>query len=180
MDLAGGFLDPPEHDRNVALEGRTRAAARFREHRLERGDQALCLQRRRTMLVDDTARCCFERRGERRQSLRDIVVDERQQFWRFVADEKCDYQEKDLRLPLAEIAHELHEPPDVALLLPHDDRRGMFTCAGEPGAIARALNLYQALGATADGADLLAEGRTAAARAPRTAKRTQHSGSIIV
>src|SRR6185295_19006435 len=150
MDLAGGFLDPPEHDRNVALEGRTRAAARFREHWLERGDQAFCLQRRRTMLVDDTARCSFERRRERRQSLRDIVVDEGQQFRRFVTDEKCHDQEKELRLPLAEIAHELHQPPEVALLLADDDRRGMFTRAGQPGAVARALYLYQPLGATAD------------------------------
>jgi hypothetical protein len=56
----------------------------------------------------------------------------------------------------------------------------MFTSAGEPGAVAWTLDLYEALGATAYGADLLAEGRTAAARAPRTAKRTQHSAGIIV
>src|SRR5207247_73989 len=113
MDLAGGFLNPAEHDRDVALERRSRATARLREHRLKRGDQPFCLQRRGTMLIDHTARCGFERRRQRGQSLSDIVVDEWQEFRRFVTDEKCHYQEKDLGLPLAQVAHELNEPPDV-------------------------------------------------------------------
>jgi hypothetical protein len=68
---------------------------------------------------------------------------------------------------------------EVALLLAHGDRGRMFASAGEPGTVARALDFDQALGAATHRANLFAERRTAAARAPHAAERTDHVGIIV-
>ena len=60
------------------------------------------------MLVDDAARRGFEGRGQRRRRFGDVVVDERLQLRRLVAlTRNVADQKEQLRLPLAEVAHEL-------------------------------------------------------------------------
>jgi len=110
--------------------------------------------------------------------LSQIVVNQPLELGRLVPDEKRVDQEENLRLALAEVAHELHEEADVSLLLTHERGRRMLAGAREPRAVARALNLDEALCAAADRADLLAERGAAAARAPCAAEGTDHSRII--
>lgn len=130
------------------------------------------------MLVDHAARCRFECSRQCRRRLSQIVINQPLELRRLVPDEKRVDQDEDLRLALAEVAHELHEEADVALLLTHERGRRMLAGAREPGAVARALNLDEALGAAADCADLLAERGAAAAGPPCAAKGTDHSRII--
>ena len=81
---------------------------------------------------------------------------------------RCE-QQQDLRLPFAEIPRHVDEHADVSLLAAHDHGRRMLAGAGQPGAVARALNLHQALGSAADRTNLFVERRTATALPPETA-----------
>src|SRR5262249_31682748 len=109
----------------------------------------------------------------------DVGVDERLQLGRLVSHEKRTDEQKDLRLTFAEIAHQLYESADVALLLAHHDRGRMLARAREPRAVARTRDLHEAFGAAAHRADLVAERRTAASRATLAAERTQHSRALL-
>jgi hypothetical protein len=55
------------------------------------------------------------------------------------------------------------------LLLANADGGRMLARAGQPGAVARARDLHETLGAAADGADLLADGGAAPPRFARAA-----------
>src|SRR6266849_6001439 len=112
------------------------------------------------MIVNQTPRGGFECGRQRPHPFGDVVVDQRVEVRRFVSDQEGVDEEEDLRLPLAEVPHDVHEQPKVALLLPDDDSRRMFACACEPDTIGRALYLNETLRAAADRADLLAQGGT--------------------
>jgi hypothetical protein len=88
---------------------------------------------------------------------------------RFVAYEERRDEEKQLRLPAAEVAHELHDQSHVLLLLTHGDGGRMFARACQPRAVAWTLDLDEALGAAADRTDLFAEGGAPTSRAARAA-----------
>jgi hypothetical protein len=75
---------------------------------------------------------------------------------------------------LTQVAHVPHEEPDIALLLANGRCRRMLSRACQVHAVVRTLNLDEALGTAADGADLFTEGRAAAAPAPDFAEGTQH------
>src|SRR5207237_2615458 len=109
-----------------------------------------------------------------------VVVDQRLEFGRLVAREKGHSEKEDLRLPLAEVAHERHERADVALLLANDGRGRMLARAREPRAVARTPDLHEPLGPAADMTDLFAERRTSAAGAPRAAEGTKHSRQYCI
>jgi hypothetical protein len=83
-------------------------------------------------------------------------------------------------LPLAEVAHELDEHRDVALLLADERRRRVLASAGEPGTVGRAFDFDQSLRAAADRADLLAEGGTSAPGAPISARWADHRGHYCI
>src|SRR5262249_36117979 len=83
------------------------------------------------------------------------------------------------RLTLGEVAHHLHEPADVALLLTDCDSGRMLARAREPRAVARTRDLHEPFRTAAHGADLMAERGTAAPRAPLAAERTQHSRALL-
>jgi len=78
-------------------------------------------------------------------------------------------------LALAEVAHELDEQRDVALLLADERRSRMLARAGKVGTIGRAGDLNLPLRATADRTDLFVEGGTSAPSAPNSAQRADHS-----
>ena len=123
----------------------------------------------------------FRSRRQGRCRLRRIVVDDRLEFGLVVvvADEERIDQEKELRLALVEVAHELQEEREV-VLLPADHGRGrMFARGGEERAVGRALNLDEPFGAAARRTDLLAESRTCAPRFSLAAKRAHHSRIIV-
>ena len=83
-------------------------------------------------------------------------------------------EKEDLRLALVEIANDLHGEFEVALLLA-DDRCGrVLARRGEVDAVGRALDLHLALGAAADGTNLMAERRTGPARTTLAAEATEH------
>jgi hypothetical protein len=101
------------------------------------------------------------------------------QFRRFVPGENRRDHEEQLRLPLVEVAHELYEQTQIALLLPDRRRWRMLAGAREVRAVAWALNLGEALGPAADGADLLTERRTPAPCASYAAEGTNHVRIIV-
>lgn len=174
-----GVGNTPQDERGVPFERRSRACAGLEEHRLQSRCQPLRGQRCRPMLVDDASPRGFERGRDRRRRFSDIVVDEGLQFGRRVLDEERADEEEEPRVPIAEIAHALKEQRHIALLLAHDDGRRMLARAREPRAVAGTLNLHQAFGATADGADLFVERGTAAAGAPRAAERAHHNHALL-
>lgn len=131
------------------------------------------------MFVDHAARRRFEGRGQRCRRFGHVVVHERLQFRRFVSREERVDEEEELRLALVEVAHELHEEAQVALLLPHLDCRGVLACAREPRAVGGALYLDESLRAAAHRTDLLADGRTAASRPSDAAQRANHTGIMF-
>ena len=93
-------------------------------------------------------------------------------------EERIDQKEQ-LRLSLVQVAHEPDEQFHVALLLPEYGCRRMLARCGQIDAVARTLNLDQALGAAAHGTDLFTERRTGAASAPRATEGTNHSSIIV-
>jgi hypothetical protein len=131
------------------------------------------------MLVDQAARCGFVRRSEGAERVDDVVVDGTLELRRLVACEERGDEDEQLRLPAAEVAHALEHHTEVALLLTHGDGGRMLAGAGEPGTVARALDFDQPLGAATHRTDLFAKRRTAAARAPHAAERTDHVGIIV-
>src|SRR5262249_27213362 len=104
----------------------------------------------------------------------------RVEFGRFVAHEEAGGQEKELRLPLVQVAHEVHEQPEIALLAADDGDGRMLARRGQINAGGRTLNLDEPLGAAADGANLPAERRTGAPRLALAAKRTSHGSDIVL
>src|SRR5262249_44069071 len=132
-------------------------------------------QRRGTMLVDDTTRGGLVCRSQRGHRFRDVVVHQRLEIGPRVFQQERVDEQKELRLPLVEVAHDLQHQGDVALLLPHDDPGRMLARAHEPGTIARTRDLGQPLGAAADRTDLLADCGTAPPGATISAERADHS-----
>ena len=178
-DLKRSLPDPPQDDGCIALERRSAVPARFGDHRLERGREALGRRRRRPMIVDDATSRCFERAGERRDALDHVVVDERLQRRRLVSQKEPADQKEQPRLTLTEIAHTVREQFDVALLLANGHRRRMFARGGEVRAIGGTRDLDETLRAAAHGANLLAESGAAASGAPFVAQGTNHMRSIV-
>ena len=131
------------------------------------------------MLVDQAARCGFVGGSERAERVGDVVVDRTLELRRLVAYEERRDENEQLRLPAAEVPHAFEHHAEVALLLTDGDRGRMLAGAGEPGTVARALDFDQALGAATHRTDLFAERRTAAARTPHAAERTDHVGIIV-
>lgn len=121
------------------------------------------------MFVDDASSRRFERARERGRGLSHIVVDDRLKLRRAVQSQERGQLGEQLPLARAEVAHELHEQLDVALLLADRDRRWMFAGAREPGAVDRARKLDPSLGAAACRANLLADRRAPASGAPDAA-----------
>ena len=161
-EAADRLLNAPKDHGGVPFEGGARAAAGIEQHGFEFRDHPLGGQRGRTMVVDDATRSGLERCRKRRHPLGDIIVYQRLKLGWLVADEERGHQEEEPRLPLAEVAHELDEHRDVALLLADERRRRVLASAGEPGTVGRAFDFDQSLRAAADRADLLAEGGTSA------------------
>ena len=95
------------------------------------------------------------------------------------AEEERGEQEQQLRLALAEVAHELREEREVALLLAQRGGGRMLPGGREIHAVVWTRDLDEALRAAAHRADLLVERRTAAPRAPNAAERTDHSRIIV-
>jgi hypothetical protein len=116
----------------------------------------------------------FERARQRRRGLPHVVVDDRLKFWRLVPSQERGQQEEQLRLARTEGAPAVREQPMVALPTVGHDRRWVVAGAREPGAVVRALNPDQSLGAAAWRADLLAERRAPASGTPDAAQRTVH------
>src|SRR2546430_9578165 len=106
------------------------------------------------MLVNHAAHRSLQRRRHGASRFRDIVVDEWLQFRRLILHEEAVYQKEELRLPFAEVAHELDEQAQVALLLAHDGRWRVLARSGEVDAIRRTADLHQPLGAAADRTNL--------------------------
>src|SRR5262249_13129190 len=79
-----------------------------------------------------------------------------------------------------QVAHELHEESEVALLLANDDGGRVFAGAGEPGAVGRAVDLDETFGSAAHGADLLTDCGATAARLASAAQRTNHGGHYCI
>src|SRR5712691_8433214 len=69
------------------------------------------------MIVNQTPRGGFECGRQRPHPFGDVVVDQRVEVRRLVSDQEGVDEEEDLRLPLAEVPHDVHEQPKVALLL---------------------------------------------------------------
>src|SRR5581483_6342815 len=136
-------------------------------------------QRRRTMLVDHPARGGLERRRHRRRRLRHVVVDERLELRRLVAEEKRVDKEEDLGLALAQVAHELHEEAEIALLTADGRRWRMLARGGEIDAVRRTLDLGQPLRSAADRTDLFAERRTCTSSLPLATERANHGSTIV-
>jgi len=174
-NTANRLLDAAQDHGGVPFEGGARAAAGVQQQGFQFRDHSLGGQRGRTMIVDEATRRGFERCRERRHPLGDVIVYQRVKLGRLIADEKRADQEEEPRLPLAEVAHQMDERRDVALLLA-DTRRGrMLACAGEPGTLGRAVDFDETLGAAADRTDLFAEGGTSAPSAPISAQGADHS-----
>lgn len=104
------------------------------------------------MFVNHATGGCFERGGQGSRCLNYIIVDERLKR-SFIAREEGEDQGKKARLPFAKILHSLRERRKVVLPPAHGGHWRMLTSAGEVRAVGRALDLDQALGAAADGAD---------------------------
>ena len=92
---------------------------------LQRGHQARGRQRRGLVLVDDPAAAVSSVDAQRPAASRDVVVDERLQFRRLVADdERLGDQEEELRLALVEVPQQSTSSiATVVLLLAHERRR---------------------------------------------------------
>ena len=131
------------------------------------------------MIVNQPPRGGFKRGRQGPHPFGDVVVDQRLKLRRLVSNQVGADEEEDLGLALAEVPHEVHEQPEVALLLPDDDSRRMFACACEPDTVGRALDLNETFRATADRADLFAERRTTTPGATRATERTQHKCIIV-
>ena len=131
MCIARAFLDRTKNDRCLAVaHGRTMRAD-FPKERGQLEGQTLRAHRRRLVLVDHTSCGRFERRRHRTCRLRDVVVNEPiEALWRMPCD-RCVKEEKQLVLPLSQMLNGWQEDSDVDFLLTPDDRRGMFSRAGE-------------------------------------------------
>jgi len=178
-DLKRSLPDPPQDDRRIALERRSPVLARFGDHGLERGGEALGRRRRGPMIVNDATRRCFERAGQRRDAFDHVVVDERLQRRRLVSLKKAADQKKQPRLTLTEIADTVREQFDVALLLANGHRRRMLAGGGKVRAICGTRDLDETLRAAAHGANLPPESGAAASGAPFVAQGTNHMRSIV-
>src|SRR5262245_65074968 len=94
------------------------------------------------MIVDDAADGGFVCGRQRTHRLHDIVIDERLELGRLIAGNERIDQEKELRLTLAEVAHEVDEQADVPLLLAYGDGRRVVAGARPPRRGRGAVNLY--------------------------------------
>src|SRR5579864_579672 len=102
------------------------------------------------------------------------------QLGRLVARQERAHHQKNLRLPLVEVARELDEQTEVALLLTDQRRRRMLARSGKVRAVARTADLGQPLRPAADRADLMAERRARAPRFSLAAEGTHHRDLIVV
>jgi hypothetical protein len=84
-------------------------------------------------------------------------------------------QKEQLVLPLVEVTNRGKQNRDVALLLPLDLSRRVFSSRGQVRTILRAIDLDQALGRTTHRADRLAKRRTRSSTFALTAGRAGHS-----
>jgi len=178
-DLIRHLPDPPQDDRRITLESRPSMLAGFGDYRLERDREAIGGKRRRPMIVDDSASRGVERVGERGDSFDHVIVYERLQLRRRVSLKEAVDQHEQLRLPLAKVAHAVHEQSDIALLLANGHGGRMLARGSEVRAVGRTRNLNETLGAAADGANLPAEGRAAAPGPAYFTQRTNHVRSIV-
>jgi hypothetical protein len=173
-ETADRLLNTSKDNGGVPFEGGARSTAGVQQHGFEFCDHPFGRQRSRTMVVDDPTRSGLEGCRKRPHPLGDIIVYQGLKLGWLVADEERADQEEEPRLPLAEVAHELDEHRDVALLLADERRRRVLASAGEPGTVGRAFDFDQSLRAAADRADLLAEGGTSAPGAPISARWADH------
>ena len=169
---ANRFFEASHDDGRVALEGRTAVLSGFVQQGLERPDEPIGGERWGPVLVNDATRRRLERGRERRSRFHNVIVHERLELRRLVADQERERHRKELRLPLTEVADELEEQFDIELLLPGGGCGRMLARDREIAAVAGTLNLGQPLGAAADGADPLVECRARAARLSLAAQRT--------
>lgn len=172
------LFDASQDDGRVALEGGAAVLTGLEQERFQGGCEPFGWKRRGPMFVDHAARCRLERGGERGRGFADVVVEDRVQIGRLVARQEAVHHEKNLRLPVVEVARELHEQGDVALLLPDQRRRWMLARGGEVRAIARTANLGQPLRSAADRANLMTERRAGAPRFPLAAEGTHHNALL--
>src|SRR5262249_21939398 len=113
-------------------------------------------------------------RCERVERVGDVLVDHRLEVRRAVFGEEHRHEEEQLRLPFVQIAHELHDEPQLALMTPDGNGRRKLALARRPRAGPGTRDLDEAFGATTDRTDLLTDSRTAAPRLSCSAKRANH------
>ena len=178
---ANRFLEASHDHGRVTLEGRAAALSGFGQQRLDRRDEPFGSERCGPVFVNDATRRRLERARERRSRFHDIIVHERLELRRLVADQEGERHRKELRLSLTEVANELEEQFDIELLLPGGGRGRMLARDREIAAVAGTPDLGQPLGAAADGADLLVERGARAPRLSLAAQRTYHNrhGAIL-
>ena len=142
--------------------------------------EAIGRQRRGPMLVDDAPGRGLERAGQRRGCFGHVVVDERVELGRFVAQKEGADQNEQLRLAFVEVAKAMEQQVDVMPLPANRRCRRVFARGGEVRAVARAIDLDETLGAAAHRADLVAEGGAATPCAPCATERTDHFAYCII
>src|SRR5262245_57822070 len=131
------------------------------------------------MLVNEAACRRLVRGGERFSGLNYVRVDDRTEIlWRVRLDQRGHHQ-KELRLTLVQVEHRLDEKAHVTRTLSDEHRRRMLARARQPWTVRRTRDLDQTLGAAADGTNLLAESRTAAAGFSTAAQRANHGWYCI-
>ena len=108
---------------------------------------------------------------ERAGCERNIAVDETREPFRLVGEDHRLHQKKELELLFGEPADGCHQSRHIVINLLLHDGGGMPLGGLEMPAVLGALDLNQALGGTADGADVVAERRTPAFRGSLPAER---------
>src|SRR2546425_4274008 len=106
--VAGALFDTPQHSRHLALEstaGCPHLCGELPGGCLDLARQALCRERLRRVIVDQTARRRLERRRRRGRRVRDVVVDQAGKAQWLVPENEGLQQEEQVGLPVREGAH---------------------------------------------------------------------------
>lgn len=179
--LTGPLFDGPQYRGCFTfLHGSAFASDLFQHlHQLAR--ETLSRERLRGVLVDDAASRRFERCGDGRCRIRDIVVHERRQALRLMPGDQRVEQEEELMLAFREVADRRKQKRQVVLLLPLHRGGRVFAGRRQIRAVGWAIDLGQSFRATTEGADNLPEGRALPTRFALAAHGAGHvSESHIV
>ncbi len=158
------LLDCPEHAGCFVVVDLCALFAHFLQHASEVGRKAESDRRFRCMLVDHTARRRFKRRRQCPRGVRDVVIVQSCEPFRYVARDCGLDQEEELMLPLGQLLDRRHQHRHIAFLLTLHHRRRVFSRRREMRAVSRAVDLHQTLRRAADRTNRLCQRRTLASR----------------